>query len=42
MGLYIAHQIVQAHGGTLYVESKLGFGSTFIVTLPNEPESPAK
>jgi PAS domain S-box-containing protein len=37
MGLYIAHQIVAAHGGTIHVESKLGFGSTFIVTLPNEP-----
>jgi signal transduction histidine kinase len=35
MGLYIAHQIAQAHGGTIQVESKPGFGSTFIVTLPH-------
>jgi signal transduction histidine kinase len=34
MGLYIAHQIVEAHGGTIQLESRLGFGSTFIVTLP--------
>jgi PAS domain S-box-containing protein len=34
VGLYIAHQIVQAHGGTVQVDSKAGFGSTFMVTLP--------
>jgi PAS domain S-box-containing protein len=41
MGLYIAHQIVAAHRGTIHVESKLGFGSTFIVTLPDGPSEPA-
>lgn len=34
MGLYIAHQIAVAHGGSIHVESKVGFGSTFVVTLP--------
>jgi PAS domain S-box-containing protein len=34
MGLYIAHQIAVAHGGEIQVESKVGFGSTFIVRLP--------
>ncbi len=34
IGLYIVAQIVQAHGGTLSVESTPGEGSTFLVTLP--------
>jgi predicted ATPase/signal transduction histidine kinase/tRNA A-37 threonylcarbamoyl transferase component Bud32 len=34
LGLYIAHRIVQAHGGSLRVESELGHGATFTVTLP--------
>lgn len=34
LGLSIARTLVQAQGGTLAVESKLGRGSTFTVTLP--------
>jgi signal transduction histidine kinase len=34
LGLYIAKGIVEAHGGTLFVESSLGVGSTFSFTLP--------
>jgi signal transduction histidine kinase len=34
LGLYIAKQIVEAHDGTLRVESELGHGSTFWVELP--------
>jgi signal transduction histidine kinase len=34
MGLYIVAEIVKGHGGTLTVESTVGEGSTFTVTLP--------
>ncbi len=34
LGLYITQQIVQAHGGRIAVDSQLGEGATFRVTLP--------
>jgi signal transduction histidine kinase len=34
VGLYITNQIVNAHKGTLYVDSKEGKGSTFSLELP--------
>lgn len=34
LGLYIVKQILDAHGGTIRVESEFGKGSTFIVELP--------
>ncbi len=34
LGLYIAHQIVDAHHGSIWVESELGQGAAFIVELP--------
>jgi signal transduction histidine kinase len=34
LGLYIAKSIVDAHGGRIWAESRLGSGSTFHFTLP--------
>jgi signal transduction histidine kinase len=42
LGLYICRQIVEAHGGTITVESKLGEGSRFIIRLPYPPRDSGK
>jgi two-component system NtrC family sensor kinase len=34
LGLYISHEIVKRHGGNIYVESKEGEGSVFLIELP--------
>jgi two-component system NtrC family sensor kinase len=34
LGLAIVHQIVMEHGGSISVESKPGFGTSFLVDLP--------
>ena len=34
LGLYIVRQILEAHGGTISVESELGKGASFRVSLP--------
>jgi PAS domain S-box-containing protein len=34
LGLAIVKQAVEAHGGTIGVESKIGVGTTFTITLP--------
>ncbi len=37
LGLAIVGRIVEAHGGSIRVESELGWGSTFYVSLPVKP-----
>jgi signal transduction histidine kinase len=40
LGLSIVHELVERHGGTIAVETKLGEGTTFVVTIPRQgPES---
>lgn len=41
LGLTIVRSIVEAHGGTIRVTSRLGRGSTFTVTLPRERDRSA-
>jgi two-component system sensor histidine kinase KdpD len=38
LGLYIAREIVRAHGGDLWVESVVGSGSEFCLMLPAQEE----
>jgi signal transduction histidine kinase len=39
LGLYITHNIVQAHGGTIRVEGRPAVGSRFVVEIPVLPPS---
>ena len=40
LGLSVSFGIVKDHGGEIRVESELGRGSTFIITLPEKPKGP--
>lgn len=38
LGLAIVRKIVEEHGGTVSVESKVGQGARFVIDLPRDPE----
>lgn len=40
LGLYMCKYIIELHGGTITVDSKLGEGTTFTLTLPIYTEKP--
>ena len=40
LGLFICHQIIDAHGGTIDVESGAGKGTSFHIALPAHAEKP--
>jgi signal transduction histidine kinase len=42
LGLFIVKGIVEAHGGKVWAESKVGIGSTFFFTLPVKPPNITK
>jgi signal transduction histidine kinase len=42
LGLYLASEIVEAHGGCILVQSAPGLGSTFTVLLPRDEASAAE
>ena len=39
LGLCIAKQLVEAHGGTIAVQSEVGVGTTFTINFPPAPEA---
>ncbi len=39
LGLTICREIIEQHGGSIWVESQIGQGSTFAFTVPSSPRS---
>ena len=37
LGLAVSHQIIERHGGSITVDSEVGKGTEFVLTLPVEP-----
>jgi PAS domain S-box-containing protein len=42
VGLWIVRHVVEAHGGSISIESRLGEGSSFIVQLPSRGQAPVQ
>ncbi|MBW2464044.1 MAG: HAMP domain-containing histidine kinase [Deltaproteobacteria bacterium] len=39
LGLSIVKRLIEAHGGTIRIESSVGVGTTFFVTIPEAPDA---
>ncbi|MFN3740455.1 MAG: ATP-binding protein [Thermodesulfovibrionales bacterium] len=39
LGLFVSHNIIKEHGGTIDVESSPGHGTTFLIRLPHKEDS---
>ena len=42
LGLALTKKLIEDHGGLITVESEMGMGTTFTVTLPREPDVPSQ
>jgi two-component system phosphate regulon sensor histidine kinase PhoR len=42
LGLSMVHHVVRAHKGRITVESELGHGASFVISLPAAAERPEK
>jgi DNA-binding response OmpR family regulator len=38
LGLFIARQIIEKHGGRIWLDSEVGQGTEFVISLPLEPQ----
>jgi signal transduction histidine kinase len=41
VGLAVTHQIVEAHGGTIEVDSEVGRGTRMTLVIPDRPDGGA-
>ena len=39
LGLYLVRLVAEAHGGSVSIADRQGGGTTFALTLPQQPES---
>jgi signal transduction histidine kinase len=42
LGLVLVKKFVEMHGGTIWVKSKVGEGSTFVFVIPFNPKNNAR